>query len=96
MEQRLIDGNKASVVLQNIKNSLDGSPAKPVDMRAVILAAVNIIDEQPTIDPVHAAGGCYCRECLHHNKNSCPAYDAPMNRTSLRIEYCNCGELEAK
>lgn len=21
------------------------------------------IDEQPTIDPVHAAGGCYCREC---------------------------------
>ena len=22
-----------------------------------------IIDEQPIIDPVHVAGGCYCREC---------------------------------
>lgn len=20
---------------------------------------------EPTIDPVHYAGGCYCRECLH-------------------------------
>lgn len=20
-------------------------------------------DEAPTVDPVHAAGGCYCREC---------------------------------
>ena len=23
------------------------------------------IDKQPTIDPVHFAGGCYCKECLH-------------------------------
>lgn len=22
-----------------------------------------LIDNAPTIDPVHAAGGCYCREC---------------------------------
>ena len=22
-------------------------------------------DESPTIDPVHAAGACYCRECNH-------------------------------
>ena len=21
--------------------------------------------QAPTIDPVHAAGGCYCRECFH-------------------------------
>lgn len=24
-----------------------------------------IINEEDTIDPVHAAGGCYCKECLH-------------------------------
>lgn len=47
---------------------------------------------QEVIDPLHALGACYCMECLHHNKSSCPAYDAPFNRTSLRIEYCNCGE----
>lgn len=22
----------------------------------------------PEIDPIHAAGGCYCKECNHHKK----------------------------
>lgn len=26
------------------------------------------IDTRPTIDPVHAAGGCYCKECIHHEE----------------------------
>ena len=25
----------------------------------------NYIDNIPKIDPVHAAGGCYCKVCLH-------------------------------
>lgn len=29
------------------------------------ISAKKIIDRQPTVDPVHAAGGCYCRECKH-------------------------------
>lgn len=49
-------------------------------------------EDVPTIDPVHAAGGCYCRECKHKDTNVCPAYDAPMWRTSLRIEFCSYGE----
>lgn len=31
--------------------------------------AIKIMTEvhfAPTIDPVHAAGGCYCRECEHY------------------------------
>ena len=24
------------------------------------------LSKQPTIDPVHAAGGCYCKECRYH------------------------------
>lgn len=28
-------------------------------------AVLESIDEQPIIDPVHAAGGCYCRECRY-------------------------------
>ena len=24
------------------------------------------LSKQPTIDPVHAAGGCYCRECVNN------------------------------
>lgn len=25
-------------------------------------------DDAPTLDPVHAAGGCYCRECKHFKR----------------------------
>lgn len=27
--------------------------------------AYGMAENAPTIDPVHAAGGCYCRECKH-------------------------------
>lgn len=26
----------------------------------------------PTIDPVHAAGGCYCKECKYHDDEVYP------------------------
>lgn len=26
---------------------------------------VDFLKEQPIVDGVHAAGGCYCRECFH-------------------------------
>lgn len=45
-----------------------------------------------SIDPIRTAGGCYCRMCRHKDSNVCPAYDAPMRRTSLRIKYCSEGE----
>ena len=51
-----------------------------------------MIQTAPTIDPVHAAGGCYCRECRHKDTNVCPAFDGPMRRTSLRIKHCSEGE----
>ena len=25
-----------------------------------------LLAAQPTIDPIHAAGGCYCRECKYY------------------------------
>lgn len=27
------------------------------------------LSQEPTIDPVHAAGACYCRECTCWNRN---------------------------
>lgn len=33
-----------------------------------------------------------CTDCEWQNTNRCPAYDVPMNRTSLRIRFCNCGK----
>ena len=55
------------------------------------------IENTPTIDPIKAAGGCYCRECRYKDTNACPAYDTPMHRTSLRIKHCSEGKpREAK
>ena len=50
------------------------------------------IESTPTVDPVHAAGGCYCEECIRKNTTACPAYDAPFMRTSLRIKFCSEGK----
>ena len=30
------------------------------------ISTCTVIDKTPTIDAVHAAGGCYCRECRWH------------------------------
>ena len=43
-----------------------------------------------TIDPVHAAGGCYCRECAFKDTFDCPA--APKGRTFDVMEHCSFGE----
>lgn len=60
------------------------------------------VDEMPTIDPVYAAGGCYCRECLKKDTESCPMvefeYVCPEDRerTLFTANYddgfCNYGE----
>lgn len=49
-----------------------------------------LIDNAPTIDPVHAAGGCYCRECAFKDTFDCPA--APKGRTFDVMEHCSFGE----
>lgn len=30
-----------------------------------VLSVVTEFEDAPEIDPVHYAGGCYCKECLH-------------------------------
>lgn len=33
--------------------------------------AIGVVQNAPTIDPVHAAGGCYCRECHFYTDGRC-------------------------
>lgn len=35
------------------------------DFPAVVYVALS---KSPTIDPIHAAGGCYCQECIYSSK----------------------------
>ena len=54
---RLIDRDSLGVGRCNPDVMLD--PAYAAGWNGLL----NIINSAPTLDPVHAAGGCYCREC---------------------------------
>ena len=47
-------------------------------------------DESPTIDPVHAAGACYCRECKHWKEHYdyCKEFAAERNQG----DFCSRGQ----
>lgn len=45
---------------------------------------LNAIEESPIIDPVHAAGGCYCKECHYYE----PLRDYPDCSKKLPYGYC--------
>jgi len=53
-------------------------------------ALLGIINSAPTIDPIHAAGGCYCRECRYYDEFDCPA--SSNGYTYLWVKYCGYGK----
>ena len=51
------------------------------------------IENTPTIDPVHAAGGCYCRECVYANRpGDNIVYCDNFERDMMPNDYCSVGE----
>ena len=62
-------------------------------------AVMRHIQEASAIDPVHAAGGCYCRECKHWMEVD-TIYDKDMvciNQGYMRVaklpgDFCSKGE----
>jgi hypothetical protein len=53
------------------------------------------IENTPTIDPIHAAGGCYCGECCFKDTFDCPA--SKNGYTFPGMEHCSYGEpMEAQ
>ena len=48
-------------------------------------------DESPTIDPVHAAGACYCRECRNYNKPRLGWCSHHMDRENPD-DFCSWGK----
>lgn len=47
------------------------------------------INSAPTIDPIHAAGGCYCWEC---DKNICGHCIKMGGSSVLEMGFCGYGE----
>ena len=44
------------------------------------------IDKRPTVDPIHAAGGCYCRECMYA--------EHLLNGAGKRYELCKYEDVD--
>ena len=60
--------------------------------------AIWVVNNAPTIDAVHAAGGCYCKECQHWTGIAmgmrCKLYSFPPNSWVCNKPdgFCSRGE----
>lgn len=53
--------------------------------------AIGVVENAPTIDPVHAAGACYCRECILHG--DCLTEDT-FHIARIENPFCCGGKLK--
>lgn len=90
-------------------NKLKKKDAKLDQAMAMLNVSNNIdsmvehIQSQPAIDPIHAAGGCYCRECANYyeyngwdrcHQETYTAHECRVFSRDLGPDgFCSCGEL---
>ncbi len=58
-----------------------------------VISARAVIDKTPAIDPIHAAGGCYCRECRFRN-GTIPGNSNILCYQMHDDDFCSYGEIE--
>lgn len=53
-----------------------------------------MLEDLPTIDPIHAAGGCYCRECKQWGEDGrCePRENGLIREYTKSTDFCSYGE----
>lgn len=83
---RLIDADKALSELKPITLEMEKSAMLLSDAS---LMMKNWICRQPSVDPIHAAGGCYCKECLY---KEC-LYKEEDGTVSLIKYWCNLHDI---
>ena len=55
--------------------------------------AYGMAENAPTIDPMHAAGACYCRECRNYNKPRLGWCSHHMDRENPD-DFCSWGKRQ--
>ena len=84
---RLIDAN-ALIERLKFKRRLNGNiPDKCAGYDSAIAQA----NKLPSVDPVHAAGACYCRECRTYNKPRLGWCSHHMDRENPD-DFCSWGQ----
>lgn len=63
-------------------------------MRLIDAEGKPALDNLPTIDPIKAAGGCYCRECKYWDDDGrCDPPENGLTREYTRpTDFCSYGE----
>lgn len=85
---RLIDTRAASNKIHEYMEDFPRAETRLATCR-VILSMLGDENQIPTIDPVHAAGACYCRECKHWQEHYdyCKEFAAERNQG----DFCSYG-----
>lgn len=84
---RLIDADSLIERLK-FKRRLNGNiPDKCAGYDSAIAQA----NKLPSVDPVHAAGACYCRECRNYNKPRLGWCSHHMDRENPD-DFCSYGQ----
>lgn len=78
---KLIDADKALSELKPITLEMEKSAMLLSDAS---LMMKNWICRQTSVDPIHAAGGCYCKECLYKEEDG---------TVSLITYWCNLHDV---
>ena len=86
---RLIDTRAASNKIHEYMEDFPRAETRLATCR-VILSMLGDENQIPTIDPVHAAGACYCRECKHWKEHYdyCKEFAAERNQG----DFCSYGK----
>lgn len=53
---------------------------------------LRLIRQSPTIDPVHAAGGCYCFECEKFDHDGGAGFCNQWGKWTLCSDFCSRGK----
>ena len=86
---RLIDADAAKIRFANYRE--DCINEDDINAADVFADVVSELDEFPTIDPAHAAGACYCRECRNYNKPRLGWCSHHMDRENPD-DFCSWGK----
>ena len=86
---RLIDAVAYRKELENEKTCCERSS----ELLMGLEIAIADLGDMPELDPIHAAGGCYCYECEHCNGNQCRIRKGSWGE-ALRVglhDFCSDG-----
>lgn len=88
---RLIDANALSKKWQGMLDIKTGEKEE-IAVHKIFKILIKRLSQEPTIDPVHAADGCYCWECVWWKTAGC-AFDT-NNEDDIPKEndFCSCGQ----